>query len=635
MCGILGMATVAGRSVKLSDEGICRLRELLSHRGPDGAGLWRSAGSGGLGVPGQFVLAHRRLAVIDLSPAGAQPMVLDDPALGERGRERYALIYNGELYNDEELRQELRAQGACFRSLCDTETLLHALVKWGPEGVERLRGMFAFAMVDQVRNTLLIGRDAMGIKPLFYHAGLRDVIVASEPGPILEHPEMTAKPDLVGISAYFTTIRRTMGERTLFEGVKCLRAGEVVEFRLDGNECVIGRRWFNEPSPQPPPTGRGGRGPVVRDVIEDSVRRHLRADVATCSLLSGGLDSSIIVAIAREHSNGELRTYCSGHDDQAERGDLAYAEMVGAHFGTVHTAAAVTEGLFRERWPEMVRRLGVPLSTPNEVAINEVARRLRADGQVVALSGEGADELFGGYELPMRMAFEFEERRRQRGIEASGHEEGEAGGAFQLMSNAWMTPEVKAEVFRPEVWRGLEEDSALYEWYAEEFDACARLCGGSGLQAHLTFHRRVNLAGLLARLDTATMLEGVEGRTPFADTHVCAMAERMPMSEKYQLEGGLSRTKIALRESFRAMLPESVVVRPKASFPLPFQAWMKDSVSVVGRSEFARTLFRDAAIAQVMQSPGTLWNLAWPMINLAMWGERWWPMGSRSRPRCV
>lgn len=534
------------------------------------------------------------------------------------------ISYNGELYNDAELRAELHREGMVFRSSCDTETVAQALRVWGPAAIGRFRGMFALAAVDVERARLILARDRLGIKPLYYAVGagsdrVWQVVFASEPAPIVAHPDVGARPDMVTASAYLTTIRTTIGERTLFEEVRTVLPGEVIEFDLSVAAGAVHRTRHEVADWQVEHCGP--TEDRVRKAVIDSVSRHLRADVPACALLSGGLDSSIIVAACRELGVDRLRTYSSGHDDGSDGTDLSFARMVAAKFGTVHTAAPITRELFAERWPDMVARMGIPLSTPNEVAINEVARRLRDDGQVVALSGEGADELFGGYELPMMQAWEFEEKRGHQGNEASTHQ-GDSGGAFQLRANAWISHEQKGAVLRPEVWRGVEGDAFLRDWYESEFARGHE----SGVQSHLAFQRRVNLVGLLQRLDTATMLEGVEGRTPFADVAVAAIAEAMPMDRKFAPScppHTRSNTKIALRQAFADVLPREVVERPKASFPLPFQEWVGESAPVLRSSGFARTMFSDAAIEAVCAEPGRLWNLAWPMINLAMWGERW------------
>jgi asparagine synthase (glutamine-hydrolysing) len=386
--------------------------------------------------------------------------------------------------------------------------------------------------------------------------------------------------------------------------VRTLRPGEVLEFDLSTGEPRLISRLTTPIAP--------GDSSDVPAAVEDSVARHLRSDVPISCLLSGGLDSSIIGAAARRHTP-ELHTYCSGAPDASpiagvpQSEDFAFARRVASHLGTSHTEVPVSRELFAQRWPWMVEALGLPLSTPNEVAIHEVSRRIRADGRIVALSGEGADELFGGYDQAL----------------------GDVGpadtAARRLLDSAsWMPIDAKPAILNGDLWKGLEGDSALIAWYADEFEACAAGADpAEPLQAHLRFQRRINLAGLLARLDTATMLAGVEGRTPFADASIAALAESLPMARKFQ-PGPPARTKIALRQAFASELPPEVVGRPKASFPLPFQEWMEDHAGVLRGSAFAREVFTEAAIATVTARPRELWRLAWPMINLAMWGRRWW-----------
>lgn len=619
MCGILGIVAGGGRTVELGDEQCARMRDVMAARGPDGAGLWRGDG---------VVLGHRRLAVIDPSPAGSQPMLLDDAATG---RTRWALTYNGELYNDAELRRELEREGVGFRTSCDTETVLHALARWGAEALGRFRGMYALGFVDLTQRTMLIARDPLGIKPLYFAPVDGGLVFASAIPAILAHPGSSAAPNLRMVSAYLTTIRTVLGRETLFEGVFALAPGEhaVVDLRTPDIGLRIGSHWRGRAS-------SGGDGDLhaaageVRRTIEASVLVHLRSDVPMCSLLSGGLDSSAI-ALCAKHHKPDLRTYCagatvSGAGDDGPLGagdDLAFARRAAAFIGTSHSEAIVQRSEFLERWSGMVREMGVPLSTPNEVAIYTVAERLRADGCIVTLSGEGADELLAGYEGPMDSAWRL-------------YQEGETGarnrpGLHELDSNAWTGRGMKGAVLAPGIWSAIEQDAWLTDWYASAFERAREECGGAPLASHLRFHRMVNLTGLLQRLDTATMLAGVEGRTPFADARFAEVAESLPMAVKYRGPGegeaagaGGMRTKIALREAFAGALPEEVVRRRKASFPLPFVEWMGEHGELLRRSAFARAVFSPDAVELVASSPQKMWNLAWPMLNIAMWGDRWW-----------
>ena len=646
MCGILGIVAPRGARPTPDDRAIMALRDRMIHRGPDGAGLWRHE---------NCALAHRRLAVMDPSPAGAQPMIAPDDA----GSPRLALVYNGELYNDAELRAGLRERGVTFSTGCDTETLLRAWLTHATDALTLLRGMYAFGVWDVRSRVLTLARDPLGIKPLYYArttSGPEQVVFASDPRVVAAHPGVGARPNWRMASAYLTTIRTVLGDQTMYEGVHAVRAGEAIEFDCAGPGIRV-RRWRHWVSPE---VDRGetwddGRAAdAVRDSLEGATRAHLRSDVPTCALLSGGLDSTVLASIARREAP-ELRTYCAGAREGAgpEDDDLDVARRAAAFLGTRHEEALVTRASFGERWAWMVGRVGVPLSTPNEVAIHDVASRLRADGCVVTLSGEGADELFAGYDVAIRSALAYR-------AAASRGEDARGPGAFELESNAWVGPSVKAGVVREEVLRGAEWDAWLARWYEDEFAAGAREVGEgvdaswSGLETHLRFVRRVNLTGLLQRLDTATMLASVEGRTPFADARVAECAEALPLGTKIRAldparrrgsasgaasgpgvavaappagalgvvdaEGGWE-TKSCLRRAFAGVLPREVLSRPKRSFPLPFREWVEDSAGVLRESAFAREVFRDEAVALVGARPRELWNLAWPMINLAMWGD--------------
>lgn len=615
MCGVLAVFESRG-AVRVDDAHLARMREMMSHRGPDGGGLWRSG-------DGAAALAHRRLAVVDLSADGAQPMRSADG--------RWAITYNGELYNDAELRGELGALGWVFRTRSDTETVLAAISAWGAGAFAKLRGMYAVAAYDTVTRRALAARDPLGIKPLYWWRSAGDAptfVFASEIPAILAHPDVPVRPDLATISSYLTTIRTTLGSRTLFEGVRAVRPGEVIEVDLAAGHARTVGRWRSRP------VDAVADGGSVGSAVRESVAAHLRSDVPVCSLLSGGLDSTIIARCAADAglaAAGPVRTYCSGFDDGAADADLACARRAAAELGTVHTEAPISRGLFLDRWAEMVGRMGVPLSTPNEVAINEVARRLRADGRIVALSGEGADELFAGYDLIVGRAMEFE--AGVRGSDAAALAAQRA--MLHIEANAWAPPASKREIMSDEAWRACEQDAAMRGELAAEFGELLEDAGpeAGGIDVHLRYLRRVNLSGLLQRLDSATMLEGVEGRTPFADVRIAELAESLPWARKFRAaaDGAAAGTKLPLRAAFAGEIPAWVIGRAKASFPLPFAGWLDGLGDALRGSAFAAAVFAPGAVEAVAQQPAALWRLAWPMLNIAMWGDAWWGAASGAR----
>lgn len=591
MCGVVGILS----ELPIPERDVLSMRGELVHRGPDDSGLVRTV----CGTVG-----HTRLSILDVGSNGHQPMTTDDG--------RFTLVYNGELYNDAEIRDELAAVGVVFKTKCDTETVLQALAHWGMGARHKLRGMYAFGLIDTKNRVCLLARDAMGIKPM-YTARVPGVagamVFASEIRAVLAHPKIEARPDQVTMSAYLSTIRPEFGTRTMFEGVTGLAPGEwTLHSTSDFSVLDHGSCWDAD-----------SRSVVesgdTRSVIEDSVVRHLRTDVPMCALLSGGLDSSIIAKIAMDQL-GELNTFCAGARVAGFDDDFVMAREVSKHLGTRHTEVDVDAGMFMQRWRSMIDTIGVPMSTPNEVAIYEVCAALSGQGFKVALSGEGADELFGGYETPMVQARAF----------VDSVEGGDAvAGLFHLQSNAWVNDQVKPILMRAGWLSSVEGDGELRGWYQSSFDGLRERTADS-MQAHLAFHRRMNLPNLLRRLDTASMLSSVEGRTPFADRVVAGFAESLPMDQKF-VGGERCRTKIALREAFADVLPAAVVSRPKASFPLPFQEWIGGVGGLLQRSGFAREFFNDEAVEAVLGDAAGNWNLAWPMLNLAIWGERWWGDG--------
>jgi asparagine synthase (glutamine-hydrolysing) len=595
MCGIAAVLNLNTPDQPIDKALITRMRDRLTHRGPDDAGLWQ----------GQWgTIGHRRLTVIDPTPAGHQPFVSPD--------QRYILAYNGELYNDHDLRAELASMGVVFRTNCDTETLLHALITWGDQAIDKLRGMYAFVFLDTQTQHATIARDPMGIKPIYHasieHNGNIQLAIASEITALLEHPAIARDPDPVTFSAYLSSIRTTLGHRTMYRQIQTLEPGDWISLNLKDPADAIGLNWWQSAPPEPT------QG--LRQTIEDSLHRHLRTDVPMCALLSGGLDSAITTWLAMQ-SLGSLNTYCAGAKNPRFDDDFTFARQMARHIGSKHHEIEVTQDDFTTRWPEMVNQLANPMSTPNEVAIFAVASALRAQGHIVTISGEGADELFGGYGPIMQQCAAHIDTL------ADPFDDPNAG-LFHLQSNAWISHELKPNVLNPVRLAEADNDQHLHDHYNTTFNQLrAGTPQDSPLQTHLRFQRRMNLPNLLQRLDTATMLAGVEGRTPFADIEVAICAEALPMDRKYQHDPQNPRTKIALREAFAKELPPEIVNRPKASFPLPFQHWLAPFSQVLTNSPFAHKFFTPQAMALVSSDPNAYWHMAWPMINLTLWGHAW------------
>ena len=600
MCGILGEVTARGEAVGLTDEQAERWLGELDHRGPDGRGLWRGE---------NVLLGHTRLAVRDpRNGAAAQPITTPCG--------RYALVYNGELYNDAELRASLETAvlqatgGAGFQTACDAETVLWALTLGGRDALGSMRGMFALAFVDLETRTVLLSRDPLGVKPLVWASTPTGLAFASEPRALVSHPRVRLAPDMEMFSAYLATSRRTMAGRTLFEGVEAIQPGETLQIDLCKRrprpvQLYTPGLLFGVAPADPAPE-------ACRSVITDSVLAHLVSDVPVCSMLSGGLDSTIIASIVAGRRD-DLATWCaSGVDGGQEIGpDPAEARALAGELGTRHHDVHLHASDFMGAWREHVAHLGQPLSTPNEVAISRLASAVRESGARVALSGEGADELFGGYDAILS-AYATHGRLPAVPI---------GSARFHLEAAAWVSPAAQEGLLHGDaagqsdfVINAYERAYALSETQVRE--------GGGKLDAHLQLQRRFNLNALLERLDGATMRHGIEGRTPFADVEVARYAESLPMAAKFEDgQAGAAGSKIILRRAFKGAIPERIEKRRKASFPLPFETWCAPVKDEIAGSRFLAEWVAPEVIQAVAGDPETHWRLTWLLGNLALWGD--------------
>lgn len=628
----------------------------MARRGPDGEGFL---------LRRNLALGHRRLAVMDLDH-GDQPWETPDG--------RHALVYNGELYNDAELRRrfEDHPDGPVhFRSRCDTETVLHTLARDWTNALPALRGMFALAFYDFERHRLLLARDPLGVKPLYLSRVGGELVFGSHLPSILSHPRFERRLNNVVLGNYLSTLRTTLGRETLYDGVETVMPGEFIEVdACDPELPLVRRRYWREPELDPK---MGYRDAVesTRAVVREAIAAHLDADVPRATFLSGGLDSAIITSvvsdIARtdESSRDLLRSWCAGaapgsaSDDPGPDGDLAHARLVAAHFGTEHHEVHLDRHDFADNLDELTREMGLPVSTPNETAIMAVSREVRRHA-TVALTGEGADELYGGYVWPLatgldslRVPAGFSERYAADLRRAYGSDD--LGGLIPhyLRATAWVPLDATPSLLRSADARSVPDRVAFAiagevddirnglgpDWQPkrDESQAAGRPSTdyGPGGDVLLRLHRRINLAGLLGRLDTSTMASSLEGRTPYADVRVAESALRIPLRHKLQLPmsqdggplvaadavGAGAVGKVILREAFRDSLPAPTSSRPKVSFPLPFIEWLPALTARLTDARVAPEVFDPVLWASIVRAPSEHWRWAWPVLSAARWLE--------------
>lgn len=620
MCGITGLIHLDGAPV--SPAVLQKMTDAIAHRGPDGEGHW---------IEGNIGIGHRRLAIIDLSPAGHQPMLSAD--------HRYVLSYNGEVYNFRELRSELEAKGYWFRSKTDSEVVLHALAEWGVDALDRFNGMFALALWDRRTHRLLLARDRYGIKPLYYSQHGNTFAFGSEQKAILAIPGFERRLDKSALLEYFT-FQNIFTDRTLLEGVKLLPAGHRASIDPKQKQPRLQQTqyWdfdFREPTEQA--TDEEYREELDR-LFQQAVNRQLVTDVELGSYLSGGMDSGSITAIAAK-SYPYMKTFTCGFDLSSASGielsfdERAKAEAMSYHFKTEHYEMVLKAGDMERVLPKLAFHLEEPRvgqSYPNYYAAQLASKFVK-----VVLSGAGGDELFGGYPW-----------RYYRAVTNDDFEQYiDKYYVFwqRLLSNS----ELK-DVFAP-IWSQVE-----HVWTRDIFRDVLRHRENEVhtpedyINHSLYLEAKTFLHGLLVVEDKLSMAHGLETRVPFLDNDLVDFAMRCPVHLKLnnlaevlrinENEPGSKTRKYfqktrdgkqILRDVMKRYIPESVTCAEKQGFSAPDASWFKgESIDFVRRTLLGHDariyewLDKGAVQELVQQHLNGTQNrrlLIWSLLNVEQW----------------
>ncbi|MBT2210895.1 asparagine synthase (glutamine-hydrolyzing) [Actinomadura sp. NEAU-AAG7] len=565
MCGITGWVDF-GRDLAFERPTVEAMTRSLYRRGPDGEGVWVSA---------HAALGHRRLAVIDIE-GGAQPMA----ARGRRAGEPVVLTYSGEVYNFRELRAELARLGHRFATASDTEVVLHAYLEWGAAFVDRLTGMYALAIWDAAREELLLVRDRLGVKPLYYHAYPGGLLFGSEPKALLATPLFTARTSEAELPILFNPRLALPGETPL-TGLRQVRPGHLVRVDRSGaHETPYWRLVSREHHDDHATTVR-----TVREILEDVVVHQMVADVPLCALLSGGLDSTALTALAAADEPGRLRTFSvdfagSGDDFHATTlrpdRDAPFAVAAARDLGVDHTPVTLDPAALPGAVPEALAARDLPSLGQFDASMYLLFRSVR-ERSTVALSGEAADEVFGGY------PWFFDEATVW-------------GGTFPWLGAGprltdCLAPDVRARV-RP----GDDERDR----YATMRALVPRLAGESGLEARMREVLYLSLQGplhyLLDRKDRMSMALGLEVRVPFCDHTLLEYVWNVP----WKIKVADGREKGLLRAAVADLVPPEVLRRRKSAYPATFAPAHARAV----RAELERVL-TDAAspLREVLDVP--------------------------------
>ena len=582
MCGICGELRFDGGQADIP--AVARMRDALAPRGPDHAGSW---------AKDAIAFGHRRLAIIDLSAGSDQPMTDADTGC--------TLVFNGVIYNYRELRAELAAHGQRFASQGDTEVILKAYAVWGAEFVRRLEGMFAFALWDPRSQTLLLGRDRFGMKPLYLAQDDKRLRFASSLPALLAAGGVDKSLDPVALHHLFTLHAVVPAPHTILRGVRKLEPAHMLRLQADGRSELT-RYWglqATRPDPEPSEVEWIDR---TRKSLRAALDSHrLAADVPVGVLLSGGLDSSLLVGLLADHVR-ELRTYSIGFeslgDDTEKADEFEYSDLVAQHFGTRHHKLRIPNHAVLERLPHTIARMTEPMFSHDVVAFDLLSEWVGHDVKAV-LAGQGADEVFAGYFWYPRMQAE----RGTRLERFSRH-------YFDRDHAEWLSM-IEPAFHVPDVTGALVE----------------RALAQPGAETFLDQVLRLDVTTLIVddpvkRVDNLPMAHALELRVPFLDRQLVELAAGMPPEFRLR-DGG----KYPLKAVSRGILPDAIIDRPKGYFPVPVLKHVRgaflDRMRALLNSDACRNrgLYRRAYVDRLLAAPeaaehftriqgSKLWHLA-------------------------
>ncbi|MFN8060131.1 MAG: asparagine synthase (glutamine-hydrolyzing) [Vicinamibacterales bacterium] len=572
MCGIAGRINFK-TSAPVDPAVVARMCAFIAHRGPDGEGVW---------VDGHAGLGHRRLAIIDLSPLGRQPMLSED--------ERVVVTFNGEIYNFLELRADLEGRGHRFRSRSDTEVILAAYREYGVDCVDHLRGMFAFVLYDRDTRTTLLARDRVGKKPLFYRVDRDGLAFASEPKAFFAEPSFTATPNLAALSLYLS-YQYVPSPASAFEGVSKLPPAHVAVVR-DG--VVDVRRYWRlryEPKLAISPEDACDE---LRRRLAEAVRLRLISDVPLGVFLSGGIDSSAVAALMAREGSGPVKTFSIGFDEK-DYDELPYARLVAERYGTDHHELVVKPDAV-EMFPRLVWQYGEPYADESAIPTYYLARFAR-ESVTVALNGDGGDESFAGYKRYVPDVLDAWGtrvpdvaraglKRLAPGLVATGPASYVRRRLGEKLAAVGATPEARYATrmmhFSEKLKREVCTEGFLAASDVDDRDPMDEAFASSDAKAWVDRMLDADIQTylpdcLLVKVDIATMAHGLEGRSPLLDHEFMSFAASLPSDLK--LKG--DDKKHILKRALGSLVPDEILHRPKKGFGVPLDHWFRHDLRPV------------------------------------------------------
>lgn len=632
MCGIAGIINF--NKTRYNDDLLWQMTNTMYHRGPDGGGIHSDSGIG---------FGHRRLSILDLSEAGKQPFVQNE----------LSITFNGEIYNFREIKKQIGTFN--YVSETDTEVILNAYRKHGIDCIKKFNGMFAFALFDKSKQKVFLVRDRMGIKPLYYANINDEIIFASEVKAILASKKIKADYSNSAISNYLS-FRYPVGNQSLFENIYQLDPGHYLEIDLNTKKITKTQYWDVPIIENKEDKGESYYTQKLQEILGDSVRYRMIADVDFGAYLSGGLDSSIVVALMSKIHSREIKTFTIGFEEK-EYNEFKYSKMVADMYQTQHHTIMLDPAKYFETSDMLISYKDAPLSVPNEPALYLMSKALKEHFTVV-LSGEGADELFGGYGRIFRSPYDHERfskidnnsidkqitgEFKKSFLEKYGQFEPNITNHF-LKLYKYISLEDKQKFMSNDFLDSTQHDRPLFDYFNSYFKKSQTL---SPSEQYMWIFEKIHLQGLLNRLDMTTMAASVEGRVPFVDHKLIEFAFNIPLkyklkwkSEAHKLSSNqITSDKISevydtpkylLKKAYESQLPKEVVWRRKMGFPVPLHKWFGDSfneyakeVLLDGKAQ-RRNLYNNVELERLLSDKRNFNQHSfglkiWMLVNLELW----------------
>jgi len=638
MCGICGVFNYANDG-SIEEDIIIKMRDTMVHRGPDDKGVFISSnGSVGLG--------HRRLSIIDLSASGRQPLSNEDGTVW--------VVYNGEIYNYQELMIELKEKGHEFKSRTDSEVLVHLYEEYGKSLVKKLRGMFAFAIWDSKKGQLFLARDRIGIKPLYYAMQNGCFIFASEIKAILEHPNIQKDVDEEAFYHYLTFVV-TPAPLTLFKGIKKMAPGHLLEIDANG---IVEEEWYwdeldfitdNSTKAQPEEfyTKR------IMELLRESIKDRMISDVPFGVFLSGGIDSSTNVALMAELMNRPVDTFSVGFKGQEQYNEFVYAREISKKFGTNHHEIMIGHQDLVDYVPQLIYHQDEPIADPVCIPLYYVSKLARDNGTIVVQVGEGSDEIFSGYESYFKIYNFYKNRWRYYellpsilrkciySILAPWFEKKKKFGALDYLQRASLDrgvfwggaiafSEPQKETLLSETFKKRMANIDSFEVvneYLGKLDAVG--IGIDQLVKMIYLELKIRLPELLLmRVDKVSMSTSIEARVPFLDHRLVEFAMSIPTEMKIKGE-----PKYILKKSVEGLIPDHIIYRKKQGFGAPIGEWFQGELeeyatdAILNSKIKERGFFNYDYIRQILD-----WHRGgkddysfylWNLFNVSCWYDQW------------